>query len=101
MKRTYIFDTSTYSVLNVQVTLLKFRMKVVIVLCDPIKRLKSDFVHTTKTNEPHARLIKSYKRIEDYIMDYLPKIKSKIAKNPDWLTDIYYHSIASSIFTNG
>jgi len=76
-------------------------MKIVIVLCDPIKRLKSDFVHTTKTNEPHARLIKSYKRIEDYIMDYLPKIKSKIAKNPDWLTDIYYHSIASSIFTNG
>jgi len=76
-------------------------MKIVIVLCDPIKRFKSDFVHTTKTHEPHAQLIKSYKGIEDYIVEYLPKVKSKIAKNPTWLTDIYYHSITSSVFTNG
>ena len=39
-------------------------MKIVIVLCDPIKRLISDFVHTTKTVEPHAKRVKQYKRIE-------------------------------------
>ena len=76
-------------------------MKIVIVLCDPIKRLKSDFVHTTKTNEPHAKLIRSYKKIEDYILDFIPKIKAKVSKNQSWLTDMYYHDIASSVITNG
>ena len=45
----------------------KFRMKVIVVLCDPIKRLKSDFVHTTKTTEPHAKKIKSYSKIEETV----------------------------------
>lgn len=45
----------------------KFRMKVIVVLCDPIKRLKSDFVHTTKTTEPHAKRIKSYSKIEETV----------------------------------
>ena len=76
-------------------------MKIVVVLCDPIKRLKSDFVHTTKTTEPHAKLIRSYKKIEDYILDFLPKIKAKVSKNQSWLTDMYYHDIASSVITNG
>lgn len=42
-------------------------MKVIVVLCDPIKRLKSDFVHTTKTTEPHAKRIKSYSKIEEKV----------------------------------
>ena len=30
-------------------------MKIIVTLCDPIHRMVSDFVHTTETNEPHAK----------------------------------------------
>ena len=76
-------------------------MKVIIVLCDPIKRLKSDFVHTTKTTEPHANQMRKYTRIEDYLRQYVPLVKKRIYEDPNYLTDIYYHDIASSIITNG
>ena len=45
------------------------------VLCDPIKRLKSDFVHTTKTTEPHAKRIKSYSKIEETVQNSLNTFK--------------------------
>ena len=76
-------------------------MKIIIVLCDPIKRLKSDFVHTTKTTEAHANKIRSYEKIEHYLRDYLPVVKEKIQQDPNYLTDIYYHDITASIITNG
>ena len=50
-------------------------MKIIIVLCDPIKRLKSDFVHTTKTTMAQNKIsnkIRSYAKIEDYLQEYLP-----------------------------
>jgi len=89
------------SVVPNRVKAINETMKVIVVLCDPIKRLKSDFVHTTKTTEPHAKRIKSYSKIEDYILEYLPKIKNEMINNVDWLTDVYYHDIASSVITNG
>ena len=39
--------------------------------------------------------------LKDYILEYLPKIKNQIIDNVDWLTDVYYHDIASSVITNG
>ena len=39
--------------------------------------------------------------VKDYILEYLPKIKNEVRNNVDWLTDVYYHDIASSVITNG
>jgi len=56
----------------------------------------SDFVHTTKTSEPHAKLIKSYSNITEYIENWLPKIKKNMdEKEETYLTDVYYHDIAA------
>jgi hypothetical protein len=77
-------------------------MKVIITLCDPVKRMISDFVHTTKTSEGHGELMRSYKNIGEYIDEWLPKIKAKLLSDGDeYLTDIYYHDIAASVITNG
>jgi len=77
-------------------------MKVIITLCDPVKRMISDFVHTTKTNEPHGNLMRSYKNIAQYIDQYLPHVEEKLTDEGDeYLTNIYYHDIASSVITNG
>lgn len=77
-------------------------MKVIITLCDPVKRMISDFVHTTKTNEPHGKLMRSYDNIGQYIENWLPHIEQKLlSEGDDYLTDIYYHDIAASVITNG
>ena len=39
--------------------------------------------------------------LKDYILEYLPKIKNEVRNNVNWLTDVYYHDIASSVITNG
>ena len=39
--------------------------------------------------------------LKDYILEYLPKIKTEVKNNLNWLTDVYYHDIASSVITNG
>ena len=77
-------------------------MKIIVTLCDPIHRMVSDFVHTTETNEPHAKKIKTYAKIEDYVMDWLPHVEEKLKNEGDeYLTNLYYHDITASILTNG
>ena len=77
-------------------------MKIIITLCDPVKRMISDFVHTTKTKEPHADQMRSYRNIEAYIADWVPHIEQKLlSEGDDYLNDIYYHDITASVITNG
>lgn len=76
-------------------------MKIVVTLCDPIKRLRSDFIHTTLTTEPHAQEIKRFANISSFVDAWLPKVKNNIIENgEEYLTDIYYHDITASIITN-
>ena len=76
-------------------------MKIIITLCDPIKRMRSDFIHTTLTTEPHAQEIKGFANISSFVDEWLPKVKRNILeKGEEYLTDIYYHDITASIFTN-
>ena len=96
--------TPRYMVENVvpeRVKAMNPLMKIVFVFCDPIKRLKSDFMHVPLTKEPHNRIIGAYSKVGDFIDSALPDIKSKLKLHgEDYITDIYHHDIAHSLFTN-
>ena len=76
-------------------------MKIIMIFCDPIKRLKSDFMHVPLTKEPHNEIVGRFGRVGSFVDAYLPDIKNKLSIHGEkYITDIYKHDIVNSLFTN-
>ena len=69
-----------------------------------LKTLKVNIKTGHSYDHTHIILYGRYRiltALKDYILEYLPKIKNEVRNNVNWLTDVYYHDIASSVITNG
>ena len=77
-------------------------MKIIITLCDPIKRFISDFLHSQKSKEKAFYQIRKYRSVEEYLQTWIPKIEKNLESNGrQYLNDIYHHDILASLITNG
>ena len=76
-------------------------MKIIMIFCDPIKRLKSDFLHVPHTTERHNKTIGRYSKVDDFVDAYLPDITRKLKTyGEEYITNIYKSDIVNSLFTN-
>jgi hypothetical protein len=76
-------------------------MKIIMILCDPIKRFKSDFLHVPHTTERHNETIGRFTKVGDFVDAYLPDITRKLRTNGEkYITNIYKSDIVNSLFTN-
>jgi len=76
-------------------------MKIIMIFCDPIKRLKSDFLHVPHTTELHNETVGRFSKVGDFVDAYLPDIKRKLEKYGEkYIKNIYKNDIVNSLFTN-
>ena len=67
-----------------------------------MKSLNSRNHFTIPNRESHAKLIRSYNNITEYLTYWLPHIKKKIKEEGEnYLTDVYQHDIAARVVLPG
>ena len=97
-------------------------MKIIITLCDPIRRLVSDFVHTrslkaseqggaaqqirvnyTSCNDIIILFIKkAYRNLDAFLSKWIPHVNMNLRDKGDaYLKDIFYSDPLATVLTNG
>ncbi|XP_077976109.1 heparan sulfate glucosamine 3-O-sulfotransferase 3B1-like isoform X2 [Styela clava] len=78
--------------------------KLILVLCDPVKRSYSDFIHE-KIKPPNLSTVTQYNSFDDYLDVYIDRVKTSLDKNNNItlknVMSSYKNDYATTLLTTG